>query len=190
MKKLLVGCEWSGKVSEAFRARGWEAWSCDLREGVLKEWYLRGDVTEVIRSKEWDMIILHPPCTALAISGNRTYAGSPERAEALRWTKELWDLARSVCPKVALEQPRSVLGQAIGRMTQSIHPWQFGHDVDKTTWLWLHGLPKLVPTEIIPYNPATLYKARNWCGSATGDRQLKRSITFDGIANAMAKQWG
>lgn len=196
---VLIGCEYSGVVREAFRQMGHDAWSCDLLPADDEsEYHLQCDVFEAIDSREWDLIILHPPCTALAVSGNAWYgSGMPkhgERLEAVKWTLRLWEHAKSACGKVALENPVGVLPRMAGmKNTQYIQPWQFGHPESKKTGLWLHGLPKLAETnnvfsvfESLPKNE----RQRLHYLPPSKDRWKIRSTTFQGIAEAMALQWG
>lgn len=196
--RVLVACEFSGIVREAFRARGHDAWSCDLLpcEHQIKEPHIQGDCMEAIQ-RGWDIIIMHPPCTALALCGNATYgfgmAKNSLRLEALDWTERLWRSALRHAPSVALENPKNVLASRIGPKTQTIHPWQFGHTEQKETWLWLHGLPALFSTDdvfdemmMLPKNK----RERIHYMSPSDKRGHERSITFSGIADAMAEQWG
>jgi hypothetical protein len=155
--RVLVACEESQEVTKAFRAKGHEAYSCDLLlcSGGHPEWHIQQDCTQVIPLKKWDLIVMHPPCTALAVSGNRWYGkGMPrnnERLAAAEWTDYLWNLAISVCDKVAMENPVGVLNQLVKGLPKPhyIQPWQFGHGETKKTGLWLNGLPSLVPTDIV-----------------------------------------
>jgi hypothetical protein len=185
--KVLVACEYSGKVREAFRRRGHDAWSNDLLPADDgSEFHIQGDCVEVIKSRQWDLIIMHPPCTALAVSGNRWYgAGMPkhrERVEAMAWTVGLFDMAKDYADRVAMENPVGVLPM---KPTQYIQPWQFGHGETKKTGLWLHNLPPLEPTNIVEGR-----EQRIWKLPPSADRWKIRSETFQGIADAMADQWG
>lgn len=198
--KVLVAFEHSGAVREAFRMRGVEAWSCDLLPSDDgSEYHVKGDALGLIAQRSWDIIIMHPPCTALAVSGNRYYGeGKPkyqERLEAVRWTKELWELAvHSASIGVCMENPVGVLSTMAGlKPTQYIHPWQFGHPEQKKTGLWLHGLPPLRETENVYEHMMTLplkERTRIHYASPGEDRWKVRSRTFEGIAEAMANQWG
>ena len=182
---ILIACEYSGTVRDAFRAKGLEAVSNDILGTTAEGPHIQGDCTEVIGSREWDMIIMHPPCTALAVSGNRWYgAGMPkneERAAAIEWTRDLWELAKKQSPKVCMENPVGVLPI---KPTQYIQPWQFGHGETKKTGLWLHGLPELVPTDIVEGRENRIHRL-----PPSKDRGLIRSKTYQGIADAMAEQW-
>lgn len=189
--KVLIGCEESGTVREAFRRRGHDAWSNDLipaRDG--SQYHLQMDVMEAIHGYPWDIIILHPPCTALAVSGNRWYGqGMPrhgERIAARAWTRVLWHDAKRVARiGVCLENPVGVLTWYLGVKPQYIQPWQFGHGETKKTGLWLHNLPPLVPTDIVEGR-----EQRIWKMPPSETRARDRSTTYRGIAEAMAEQWG
>jgi len=186
---VLVGCEESQIVTRAFRARGHVAYSCDLAPTRGRpEWHLQGDVVDAVHSAKWDLIILHPPCTAMAVSGNGTYAeGKPKhhkRAEAIKWTLDLWEQAKSVAKYVALENPKSVIFNYIAQV-QYIKPEQFGHAQTKITGLALHRLPFLRATDNVLGWDDSLHRL-----PPSPDRARIRSTTFQGIANAMAEQWG
>ena len=187
--KVLVGCEESQVVCKAFRAKGHEAYSCDLLPclGGHPEWHFQGDVMETISSGVWDLIILHPPCTYLAVSGNRWYGKGKllhrKRQDAQIWTHSLWCLAKDRSPHVCLENPVGVL--RIGANPQYIQPWQFGHGETKKTGLWLHNLPPLKPTNIVEGR-----EQRIWKMPPSEERSKLRSKTYPGIAKAMAEQWG
>lgn len=186
--RVLVGCEESGVVRRAFRERGHDAWSCDLlpaRDG--SKFHIRDCITANLRD-DWDIIILHPPCTALAVSGNRWYGeGMPrnrEREFARLWTMRLFQKAVLYANKgVCLENPVGVLD--LGVKPQYIQPWQFGHGETKKTGLWLAGLPPLIPTNIVDGR-----EQRIWKMPPSATRQRDRSETYQGIAEAMADQWG
>lgn len=184
--RVLVACEYSGKVRGAFRAQGHDAWSCDLLPADdNSQYHIQGDCRSVI-TEGWDLIIMHPPCTALAVSGNRWYGRGcekhSERLEAIAWTVELWELARQHSPRVCMENPVGVLPM---KPTQYIQPWQFGHGETKKTGLWLHGLAPLEATDVVEGR-----EQRIWRMAPSADRWKKRSETFSGIAEAMAQQWG
>lgn len=196
--KVLIGCEFSGAVRNAFAAMGHDAWSCDLLPAESDGQHIQGDVFEAVNRGSWDIIVLHPPCTALGLCGNARYGrGMPkhaERLQAIRWTSLLWDIA---CQRarvgVAMENPKNVMGPVIGKRTQVVHPWQFGHPEQKETWLWLHGLKPLTPTNDVYGHMMTLPKKereRIHYMSPSARRGHERSITFSGIAQAMAQQWG
>lgn len=152
---VLVACEFSGVVRDAFRAKGHSAWSCDLLPAESKpHLHIQGDALEAIRDGRptdgapWDMMICHPPCTHLAVSGARWFKDkAQEQAEALEFARSLMN---APIPCIALENPVSIISSRIRKPDQTIQPWQFGHDASKKTCLWLKGLPQLVPTSIVP----------------------------------------
>lgn len=189
---ILLGCEESQIVCNEFRKLGHNAYSNDLLKcsGGRPEWHLQMDVFDAINLTDWDLIILHPPCTALAVSGNRWYGvGKPrhqDRIEAVKWTQELWEKATSASKHVALENPVGVLN-TMGHFPepQYIQPWQFGHGETKKTGLWLYNLPKLQPTDIVSGR-----EQRIWKMPPAKDRAKMRSKTYPGIAEAIAAQWG
>lgn len=184
--RVLVGCEYSGVVRDAFFTAGHDAWSCDLEESEgLTPWrHIHGDIRTALR-EPWDLIILHPPCTYLAVSGNRWYANTYEREQAIRWTMKLWRRACQVSNKVALENPVGVLATAWRRPNQYIQPWEYGHPESKRTGLWLRGLPNLKPTTKKPEE----IQERIWRMAPGPNRSKERSRFYTGIAEAMAKQW-
>jgi len=191
--RVLIGCEESGIVRDAFLANGHDAYSCDLlyRDNAR---HITRDITEVI-DDHWDLIILHPPCTALAVSGNAHYGAGKhkhcERIAAIDWTERLYSLAVLHCERVALENPVGVLPR---KATQYIQPWQFGHSESKKTGLWLHGLPCLSPTMVMDKPERGYWDNQTPSGQnnlgPSPDRQRIRSQTYAGIAQAMADQWG
>lgn len=184
---VLIGCEESQIVCIQFRKLGHGAFSCDLQtcSGGHPEWHLQMDIFEAILLKKWDLIILHCPCTFTALCGNRWYYNSPLRIEGISFTKKCFELAKSVCDKVVLEQPKTIMQRYIGKKTQSIQPYQFGHGETKETWLWLHNLPILQPNNFV-----TGRENKIWKMSPGPERAKLRSKTYPGIAQAMADQWG
>lgn len=198
MMRVLVACEYSGRVREAFRKLGHDAWSCDLLESEDNSpFHVTGDCIPVIR-QGWDLIIMHPPCTALAVSGNSTYGeGMPkheDRIAAVKWTVSLWELAKQHSPRVALENPVGVLPR-MGKMPKPtwIQPYYFGHTEQKRTGLFLHGLPPLKETNNVHTEMMTLPKnqrERLHYLPPSPDRWKERSRTYQGVADAMATQWG
>ena len=184
--KVLVGCETSGIVREAFRNRGHDAWSNDLLAADdSSKYHIKIDVKKAIVLEDWDIIILHPPCTALCVTGNRWYGKGmskhKERLKAIEWTIDLYYLALKHTNKLVMENPVGVLPL---KPTQYIQPWQFGHGETKKTGLWLHGLPKLIPTNLVDGR-----EQRVWKLSPSKDRWKLRSKTYQGIADAMAEQY-
>ena len=150
---ILVGCEESQVVTQTIRKLGYEAYSCDLEPTRGKgEWHIQQDIKEVIASRQWGLIILHPDCTAMAVSGNRWYGkGMPrnsERHAQIEWTLKLWELAKKHSKRVALENPVSVIFTRLPCVSY-VQPWQFGHGETKKTGFALHNLPPLIPTDVV-----------------------------------------
>jgi site-specific DNA-cytosine methylase len=188
--KILVACEYSGRVRDAFTAKGHLAYSCDLLDSLTSGYHYTGNIFRVLDKidKEWDMIIAHPPCTYLSLSGNRWYANSEKRKEAIDFVERIW---YNNTHKICIENPRGVLGtqSSLGKRTQEINPWEFGESYHKPTCLWLKNLPKLVPTNIVDKGEFVIHggkKIAKWYSN----REFSRDLTFQGIANAMAEQWG
>lgn len=180
--KVLVACEFSGTVRTAFARRGHFAVSCDLLPAEDGGPHIQGDVREVL-GHGWDLMICHPPCTHLAVSGARWFKEKrAEQAEALDFVRTLLD---APIPRIALENPISIISSRIRKPDQIIQPWQFGHGEVKATCLWLKNLPKLVPTDIVEGRTPRVHHA-----SPGPDRWKERSRTLTGIAEAMADQWG
>ena len=189
---MLVGCEFSGVVRRAFRELGHDAWSCDiLPASDDSPHHLHRDVRDVL-SDGWDVAVFHPPCTHLAVSGARYFASKVrEQAEALDFVRRLLD---APIPRIALENPVSVISSRIRKPDQIVQPWQFGHPESKTTCLWLKGLPPLRHTDVLP-EPSCGYwsnqtpSGQNKLGPSP-QRAALRATTYAGIAAAMADQWG
>lgn len=180
--RVLVACEYSGTVRDAFAARGHDAWSCDLLPTERLGNHIHGDVLQHLH-RNWDLMIAHPPCTHLAVSGARWFKDKQiEQAEALDFVRRLLD---APIPRIALENPISIISSRIRKPDQIIQPWQFGHGETKATCLWLKNLPKLTPTNIVEGREARIHKM-----PPGPDRWKERSRTFEGIAQAMAEQWG
>jgi len=180
--KVLVACEYSGTVRDTFIAAGHEALSCDLLPTDVPGPHYQGDVRDVLHDG-WDLMIAHPPCTHLAVSGARWFKDKQaEQAEALDFVRLLLD---APIERIALENPISVISSRIRKPDQIIQPWQFGHGETKATCLWLKGLPKLEPTNIVDGREARVHKL-----PPSADRWKIRSTTYKGIAEAMAQQWG
>lgn len=190
---VLINCEESGVVREAFAAMGHNACSCDLVPSRVLGSHLQMDARKAITIRKWDLIINHPPCTYTAICGNRWYWNSPLRIEGAELCKEIWDLSCQHCARVALEQPKTIMQRYIGKRSQAIQPYQFGHTETKETWLWLKGLPELRETNNVKQEMLLLPKNKqNRVHYMTPgkDRARERSVTYQGIAQAMATQWG
>lgn len=187
--KVLVACEFSGIVRDAFRARGHDAVSCDLlpsERGLA--YHVIGNVLDYMAIGKWDLMIAHPPCTHLAVSGARYFAQKRhEQAEALDFVRALLE---APIPHIALENPVSVISTRIRKPDQIIQPWMFGHEESKKTCLWLKGLPALVPTQIMERRNRNLTPSGQNKLGPSPTRWKDRSRTYQGIANAMAEQWG
>lgn len=189
---VLVACEFSGVVREAFNKQGHDAWSCDLLPSDIPGKHLQCDVRKVLDYGFWDLMIAHPPCTHLAVSGARYFAQKQkEQAEALAFIQLLLD---APIPMIALENPVGIISTRIRKPNQIIQPWMFGHDASKATCLWLKGLPELQPTNIIQPGLNGRYGNQTPSGQnklgPSPDRWKLRSLTYQGIADAMATQWG
>lgn len=189
--RVLVGCEESGRVRDSFRKRGHDAVSCDLIPARHGGPHLQMEILEAIQHHgPWDLIILFPPCTAMSLSGNRWYGRKMprhrERVAAIRWTANLWKVAKAHARKgCALENPTSVLWKALGWTPQYIQPYMFGHGEMKTTGILTHQLPALVPTKLVRGRVQRIWKM-----APSETRKRDRSETYPGIADAMGEQWG
>jgi hypothetical protein len=183
--RVLVACEFSGVVRRAFRAKGHEAYSCDLlpSEDDQTDQHLLGDVLGWIGHERWDLMIAHPPCTHLAVSGARWF--KYKRREQQAALDFVWALWTAPVPRICVENPVSILSSHIGKPTQIIQPWQFGHGETKATCLWLKGLPKLQPTDVVEGRANRVHRE-----PPGPNRWKNRSRTYEGIAAAMAEQWG
>jgi len=181
--RVLVACEFSGVVRDAFLNEGHYAVSCDLLPTESKpELHYKGDVLDLLGGN-WDLMIAHPPCTHLAVSGARWFKDKvAEQAEALDFVRSLLD---APIDKIAMENPVSIISTKIRKPDQMIQPWQFGHGETKKTCLWLKNLPLLVPTNIVDGREARVHRM-----PPSKNRWRERSRTYSGIADAMAKQWG
>ena len=181
--RVLVACEFSGTVRDAFTRAGHDAWSCDLLPSESKGNHIQGDALRAMHSGRWDMMIAHPPCTHLAVSGARWFKEkATEQAEALEFVRALLN---APIERIALENPVSIISSRIRKPDQIIQPWQFGHGEVKATCLWLKNLPKLMPTNVVDGRYPACHLA-----SPGPDRWKIRSRTYQGIADAMAAQWG
>ena len=184
--KILVACEESQVVTKAFRDRGHKAFSCDIQaaSGNYPEWHLKGDAGNYL-SWQWDMIIAFPPCTDLAVSGARWFkekqADGRQQASIHFFNK----FTKISCEKVAIENPIGIMSTLYRKPDQIIQPWQYGHGETKATCLWLKGLPKLTPTNIVEGREAKVWKM-----GPSPERAKLRSKTYQGVADAMAEQWG
>jgi len=179
--RVLVACEFSGTVRDAFAQRGHDAWSCDVLPTEKPGQHYQCDVRDVL-GLGWDLMVAHPPCTHLAVSGARWFKEKlAEQAEALEFVRTLMDAPiASTC----IENPISIISSRIRKPDQIIQPWQFGHGETKATCLWLKNLPKLTPTNIVEGREAKVHRM-----PPGPDRWRERSRTYQGIADAMAEQW-
>lgn len=206
--KILIACEESQTITKAFRKKGHEAYSCDLQEesGGHPEWHIQGDALQEAYSGTYDLMIAHPPCTYLAVSGarwmyNKDGSRNEERwknqLDALKFVQKLMD---APIDKIAVENPVSVISSHIRKPDQIIQPYHFGDEATKTTCLWLKGLPLLTHTNVVGKGEKVTYKSGKshpkWYADALSkaktkaERQKLRSKTFTGIANAIVDQWG
>jgi site-specific DNA-cytosine methylase len=183
--KALIACEMSGRVRDAFRAFGHDAYSCDILPSLGDSTYhLQGDVTEILRAG-WDLMVAFPPCTHLSVSGARWWPekiADGRQQEALSFVHLLMN---APIDNIAIENPVGKISTSIRKPDQIIQPWQFGHGETKATCLWLKNLPLLVPTNIVEGREHRIARL-----PPTEDRAMLRSLTYQGVADAMAEQWG
>ena len=183
--RILVACEESQAVTRELRRLGHEAYSCDIEpcSGGHPEWHLQQGVTQLLKIK-WDMVIAFPPCTDLAVSGARYFEQKRKDGRQQKSIEFFMMFANCGCPKTAIENPIGIMSGIYRKPDQIIQPWQFGHGETKRTCLWLKGLPKLKPVDIVPGR-----EQRIWKMPPGKDRAKTRSKTYPGIAKAMAEQW-
>jgi len=180
--RVLIACEFSGIVRDAFAARGHDAWSCDLLPSETPGNHIQGDVCKVL-GDGWDLMIAHPPCRYLAVSGARWFKGRlQEQSAAIAFVG--WLMGAPI-NRIALENPISIISTHIRKPDQIVQPWMFGHPETKATCLWLKNLPLLVPTSIVEGRRPRVHHE-----SPGPDRWKNRSRTLRGVADAMADQWG
>jgi hypothetical protein len=204
--KVLIACEESQEVCKAFRALGHEAYSCDIQDcsGGHPEWHLKQDVIPLL-NQDWDLIIAHPPCTFLTVTGNRWFDVERYGDKAIQRHKDreeavafFMQFVNAKCEKIAIENPIGYMSTAYKKPSQIIHPYMFGDPARKATCLWLKGLPKLIPTNMVE---PIIIQYQNGKGTDNPwhmdtmklppkERAKARSKTFPGIAKAMAEQWG
>jgi site-specific DNA-cytosine methylase len=204
--RILVACEESQAVTIEFRKLGFEAYSCDIQDcsGGHPEWHIKGDVMPLLE-QEWDLIIAHPPCTYLTVTGNRWFnedkygeMAVKRKADREEAVKFFMLFASNKCPRICIENPVGVMSSRWRKSNQIIQPYYFGHKESKKTALWLKGLPELIPTNIVQEEERVFYKSGKsmpkWYADAVNlskkERTKLRSKTFPGIAKAMAEQWG
>lgn len=186
--KVLIACEESQAVTKAFRALGHEAYSCDLLpcSGGRPEWHFQQDVRYTLTTG-WDLVIAFPPCTDLAVSGARWFPekrANGDQQRSIDFFMRFVNYHRQTGTPLAIENPIGIMSTKYRKPDQIIQPWQFGHGETKATCLWLHGLPKLAPTDVVEGR-----EQRIWKMAPGPDRAKNRSKTFEGIAQAMATQW-
>jgi len=182
--KVLVACEFSGRVRNAFARRGHDALSCDLLSSEMPGRHYRGDVLDILH-QQWDLMVAFPPCTHLAASGARWWNEKRKDGRQRRAIDFFMALINADVSKIAVENPVGIMSTCYRKPDQIIQPWQFGHGETKSTCLWLKNLPKLRPTHIVGGR-----EQRIWKMPGSADRSRLRSITYLGIADAMADQWG
>jgi site-specific DNA-cytosine methylase len=185
--RVLVACEFSGIVRDAFSELGHDAWSCDLLDSERPGPHIKGDVLHYLTchpsSAPWDLLIANPPCTHLAVSGARWFKEKQkEQAEALEFVRALLN---APIHRICVENPVSIISSRIRKPTQVIQPWQHGHGEVKATCLWLKNLPKLQPSNVVEGRTARVHRM-----PPGPNRWRERSRTFTGVASAMAAQWG
>jgi site-specific DNA-cytosine methylase len=202
--KILVGCEESQAVTKELRKLGHEAYSCDILacSGGRPEWHIQGDIIEQV-NKGWDMLIAFPPCTHLAVSGARHFPQKIADGRQQQGIDFFMSMINAPIPKIAVENPIGIMSTKYRKPDQIIHPWMFGDKASKSTCLWLKGLPKLVPTDIVDKGEFIEFTSKKgvkkrqakWYFDAlknaktNAERSTLRSKTFQGIAKAMATQW-
>ncbi len=182
--KILIACEYSGAVRDAFIRLGHDAMSCDLLPTDAPGPHYQGDVRDVL-DYPWDLMIAHPPCTDLSVSGARHFAAKRMDGRQQASASFFMMLAKADVPRIAIENPVRIMSSLYRKPDQVIQPWQFGHGETKATCLWLKNLPPLAPTDIVEGREQRIHKL-----PPSPDRWKIRSTTFAGIAEAMATQWG
>lgn len=181
--KVLIACEFSGAVRDAFAARGHDAWSCDLLPGETDGQHIEGDALNAIKLSQWDLLVAFPPCTHLCVSGARWFKDKAvEQKSAIEF---FMALAGASVDRIAIENPIGIMSTRHRKPDQIVQPWQFGHGETKATCLWLKNLPKLIATSIVEGREARIHKM-----PPGPNRSRERSRTYPGIAKAMAEQWG
>jgi len=195
--KVLIACEFSGTVRDAFTKQGHDAWSCDLEPSETPGNHHQGNVLDIL-DKGWDLMIAHPPCTHLAVSGARHFAKKIADGRQQEGIDFFMALANSNIPRYAIENPIGIMSTKYRKPDQIVNPWEYGHRVTKATCLWLKNLPKLTPTNIVDKGEIWTAKSgkqmSQWYYDTSclppKEREKARNKTFQGIADAMAAQWG
>lgn len=193
--KVLVACEFSGVLRNAFLNMGHDAWSCDLlpTERHPVDRHYQGSVLDILDNR-WDLLIAHPPCTDLAVSGARHFAAKIADGRQQASIDFFMAMMNAPIKRIAVENPICIMSRIYRKPDQIIQPWQYGHECTKATCLWLKGLPPLMATNIVGKGEFVTYangkRSTMWHAKSGGGSGHKRSITFEGIAAAMAEQWG
>jgi site-specific DNA-cytosine methylase len=182
--RVLIACEYSGTVRDAFLALGHDAMSCDILPTDTPGPHYEGDVFDVIDA-QWDLMIAHPPCTHLSVSGSRHFPEKKLDGRQAQAISFFMKLAKADIPKIVIENPICIMSSLYRKPDQIIQPWQFGHGETKATCLWLKGLNPLKPTDVVEGREARIHRM-----PPSEDRAKIRSKTYQGIAQAMAAQWG
>lgn len=183
--KVLIACEFSGIVREAFRKRGHDAWSCDLLDSERPGNHIKDNVFKILTQEKWDILIAFPPCTHLAVSGARWFKEKRIDGRQQEAINFFLTLAMAPCELIAIENPIGIMSTEWRKPDQIVQPWMFGHGETKATCLWLKGLPKLIPTNIVVGRDNRVHRE-----PPSKDRWKNRSRTYPGIAEAMGAQWG
>ena len=191
--RVLIACEKSGIVRDKFLKKGHDAMSCDLLPTDRPGPHYRGSVFDIIDAC-WDLMIAHPPCTHLAVSGAAWFKDKIMDGRQAQAIAFFMRLIKADIPKIAVENPICIMSRLHIKPSQIIHPWEFGHETTKATSLWLKNLPPLFPTSIVSKGERKVYASGKsspmWHANSGGGQGHKRSVTFQGIADAMANQWG
>lgn len=195
--KVLIACEFSGTVRESFNKLGHNAWSCDLEETLIPGNHYKGDMFDIV-GEGWDLIIAHPPCTHLAVSGARHFEQKRKDGRQKQGIEFFERTININVPKLCIENPIGIMSSLYRKPDQIIQPWQYGHHTTKATCLWLKGLPLLIPTNIVDKGEVWVAKSgkkmSKWFYESSclpsKQREAMRNKTFQGIADAMAEQWG
>lgn len=200
-KRILIACEFSGVVREAFKKRGWDAWSCDLMDTLIPGQHIKDDVLNHL-DEGWDMVIAHPPCTHLAVSGAKYFKQKQADGRQQAAIDFFMNFTKLKCERVCIENPVGIMSKLYRKPNQIIQPWQFGHPESKKTCLWLKGLPLLQSTFVLPKPANGLWENQTtngqnkllvngkWIAFNDPRTPMYRGITYQGIADAMASQWG
>ena len=194
--KILVACEFSGTVRDAFIKNGHDAMSCDLEPTEVPGPHYQGNVMDVI-NQDWDLMIAFPPCTHLAVSGARHFVTKQSDGRQKQGIQFFLQMATAKIPRIAIENPIGIMSNLYKQPTQIIQPWEYGHNTTKATCLWLKGLPMLKPTNIVDKGEVVTFKSgkrmSKWYAdsgkNSPKEREKMRNKTFQGIADAMANQW-